>query len=850
MLSKINIGQRLYLCALLMMVAFAVIVVMFKNSLNSTNDTYQTLLDKEVEVSKKALRISELFKSSRVHERSFLAKRSNEELDAHKSKIAELLKECEEVNSLAAGHKKIILENKSVINAAQNYEKSFDAIAASWKTKGFTADEKDGLQKQFTDIADNLMQSVKKHQVEALFIAFNKVREKEKDYFYKNEPMYRTQLDMALVDYWFALTNADLSEGDTEIYKKSHDKYKDLVKNLSETKTPEARNAAYSALANHASKINSDIKSIYVPQIRSKILMVRNDELAYLLRGRESKKTLDELIQSHGISPEEMEFMKQSSNAGGGGAGLLDGLIGGAEEEKEEEIQIDRSEMDNSEKTIDSLKALKKSFTDLSDYLSDADTNDATAAIEKYEELFKKLVKEDDFIAFETEKLKAASQNFDKSVQNIVLAAGKATTETINILDENVSRSVQDAVMMSAFTALIALGLFYIVRSSIISPLKSTVEFADKLASKDLDAEINIDTRDEIGVLAKSLETARSNLNNSLRVISDKTVKLNTAVGVLTDETGKTTTSTEMLSENLSQVDENAELLMNNADKVLKNIIEVTTNIESVSAAVNLSKDNILSIAASTEEMSVTIAEISDNADHTRVITEKASDETDLAISKVGELVNAANEIKEVVKIIYRISEQTQILSLNATIEAAKAGEAGNGFAVVAKEVKDLSHQTDLALDKIQESIGKITTSTGETAEQMSQVNSVIKEICGASTSIANAIEGQSQTVRENSNNISDATIGLEEITNNMEGSAGLVSEVSKQVKEMNDSIIQVANQCSRSNNENAAILDSIRNMNSVVQQRDDSKEESDRTQSLEKMAGDLKDLVSEFNFK
>jgi methyl-accepting chemotaxis protein len=121
-------------------------------------------------------------------------------------------------------------------------------------------------------------------------------------------------------------------------------------------------------------------------------------------------------------------------------------------------------------------------------------------------------------------------------------------------------------------------------------------------------------------------------------------------------------------------------------------------------------------------------------------------EEASTAIAQKLETINAkVSNITSVVTTITKVADQTNLLSLNAAIEAAKAGEFGQGFAVVAREIRRLADQTAVATLDIEQTVKEMQSSVASGVMGMEkfaqEVRSAVKEVNDISGQIARIIE-------------------------------------------------------------------------------------------------------------
>ncbi|MCG8617325.1 MAG: methyl-accepting chemotaxis protein, partial [Desulfobacterales bacterium] len=303
-------------------------------------------------------------------------------------------------------------------------------------------------------------------------------------------------------------------------------------------------------------------------------------------------------------------------------------------------------------------------------------------------------------------------------------------------------------------------GIAFWVTGVIIKPIRNTVSMLRDIAEGegDLTRRLDRDSDNEMGEMA-----------NWFNVFMGKIQEI--IAGIVTDATTLNSVSSDLSAISDSMRGEVENMSAKTLD-VTEGAGDLSTNMNSVAAACEETAANVNMISAAVEEMSASAGEIARNSEKAMSITGDAVGKANDASTKVDELGTAALEISQVTETIADISDQTNLLALNATIEAARAGEAGKGFAVVATEIKDLANQTADATLEIKKRIEGIQTTTSGTVSHIRDVAGVINEIDEIVAGIATAVEQQAATTREISDNISNASMGIQDVNENVNQSS------------------------------------------------------------------------------
>lgn len=142
----------------------------------------------------------------------------------------------------------------------------------------------------------------------------------------------------------------------------------------------------------------------------------------------------------------------------------------------------------------------------------------------------------------------------------------------------------------------------------------------------------------------------------------------------------------------------------------------------------------------------------------------------DIAKSRISEFDEATGRAGAMLELIAKIARKTNMLALNASIEAVRVGEAGQGFMVVADEVKALARSTRDAAQEISSQIKAMEGANSAVASAFGEVLDVVNVLAAQSDSVATGMNHQTAAISQVNDIISHASADLSNMVQSIDG--------------------------------------------------------------------------------
>ena len=342
--------------------------------------------------------------------------------------------------------------------------------------------------------------------------------------------------------------------------------------------------------------------------------------------------------------------------------------------------------------------------------------------------------------------------------------------------------------------------LIYYMSQRIAKPIERLAVVAEIASTGNLTIAIDVDTKDEVGILANSMKTMIKNLGLLIRHISQTSEQVAAAAEELSANAEQSVQVSTQVAAAMGEVAQGAERQAGSLDSTASVVEQMSAGIQQVAINTN----EVSSMADKTTRAAHEGDKAVDDAVSQMRIIEQSVSSSAQVVTRLGE---RSKEIGQIVDTISGIAGQTDLLALNAAIEAARAGEQGRGFAVVAEEVRKLAEQSQEAAKRIASLILDIQTETDSAvnamndgtrevkvgAEVVNSAGQAFKDIVTHIGEVSSQIKGISEAIKQVSSGSRQIVASVRDIDRISRDAAGHTQTVSSATEEQSASMEAIA---------------------------------------------------------
>jgi methyl-accepting chemotaxis protein len=387
-------------------------------------------------------------------------------------------------------------------------------------------------------------------------------------------------------------------------------------------------------------------------------------------------------------------------------------------------------------------------------------------------------------------------------------------------------------IIISLIILAIVIPVAIFLSKSFTSPIIKLAETLKDISEGegDLTHSISVQSKDEIGKLAHYFNKTLEKIKGLVVTIKNETNELSGIGNELSSNMNQTTAAINEITSNIQGIksrviNQSASVTQTNAtmEQISGNINKLNNQVEKQTGSVSQSSSAIEQMLANIKSVTQTLFKNAANVNILSSASEAGRAGLQEVAADIHKIAQDSEGLMEINSVMQNIASQTNLLSMNAAIEAAHAGEAGNGFSVVADEIRKLAEDSgeqsktiSLVLKNIKKSIDNIISSTEKVISKFEAIDQSVKIVSDQEKNICNAMEEQS----DGSKQILEVISRLNEITHQVEEGSNEMNDGAKEVIQESRNLEKITQEITGGMNEMASgagqINDAVNRVNEL----------------------------------